>query len=303
MSRPSRRRLLRVAGAGLLTVGSGSALAACGGGSAGGTGQGTGQGPGTSSGRAPRRTRHRYGSHPQQFGDLYLPASGRVRGTVVVIHGGFWQSVYTLDLGAPLASDLARRGWAAWNIEYRRLGDGGGWPTTFTDVAAAVDHLAELDGVDLEHVIGLGHSAGGQLGVWAASPRSADDVGGRTRVPLTGVVSQAGVLSLATAAQTGLGGDSAASLVGGSPGQVPRRYAQVDPIKRLPLGVPVRAVHGREDTTVPLSQSAAYVARARAAGDDVSLVQVEGDHFALIDTSTSAWATVVRLLDGLRTGG
>ncbi len=56
-----------------------------------------------------------------------------------------------------------------WNIEYRRVGDGGGWPATFEDVAAAIDHLATLDApVDLERVSILGHSAGGHLALWAA---------------------------------------------------------------------------------------------------------------------------------------
>ena len=45
----------------------------------------------------------------------------------------------------PICRDLVRRGWAAWNIEYRRLGggQGGGWPATFDDVAAAIDALPE----------------------------------------------------------------------------------------------------------------------------------------------------------------
>lgn len=64
------------------------------------------------------------------------------------LHGGFWQSSHGLDLGAGIGADLARRGWAAWNVEYRRIGSGGGWPATFADVAAAVDHVRVLAGVD-----------------------------------------------------------------------------------------------------------------------------------------------------------
>ncbi len=206
-TRATRRSLLAAAGAGL--------LAAC---SAPGRSRSTAaSSPSPSS---PPPTRHRYGPGAQQFGDLYLPTAGdggRPRGTVVVIHGGFWQSGYALDLGALLGADLARRGWAAWNIEYRRLGDGGGWPATFADVAAAVDHLRELDGVDPRSVITLGHSAGGQLAAWAASRRGTGLPGGAPRVRVTATVPQAGVLDLRTAATEGLGGTAVPDLLGGMP--------------------------------------------------------------------------------------
>ena len=250
----------------------------------------------------PRPVRYRYGTVPQQFGDLYLPRSGPPRGTVVVIHGGFWQSSYALDLGAALSADLAERGWAAWNVEYRRLGDGGGWPHTFGDVAAAVDHVARLD-VPTDQVVTLGHSAGGQLAAWAASRRGDDLPGGSPRVKVTATVPQAGVLDLRTAATRSLGGTAVPDLVGGMPTGRAGRYRLTDPVERLPLGVPIRCVHGVDDTTVPLSQSRTYVDRARAAGDDAELVQVPGDHFALIDPSTPAWRRTVEVLAALTAAG
>jgi acetyl esterase/lipase len=245
---------------------------------------------------SPRPRRHRYGPGPQQHGDLYRPR-GTSRGTVVVIHGGFWQAMYALDLGAATSADLAERGWTAWNIEYRRIGDGGGWPATFLDVAAAVDHLAVLDGADTRTVVTLGHSAGGQLAAWAASRHGSSLPGGAPRVRVTATVPQAGVLDLTSAAETGLGGSAVNGLVGGTPARVPGRYAQVDPVRRLPLGVPVRCVHGTEDTTVPITQSETFVRAAREAGDDAALVRVPGDHFALIDPSTAAWRRTVQVLD------
>src|ERR1700677_1310495 len=108
----------------------------------------------------------RYGAEPEQFGELWLPAAPAT-GTVVVVHGGFWRARYDLSLGRPLAADLAARGYAAWNLEYRRSGGGGGWPTTFEDVAAGIDLLAALP-VETSRVVAVGHSAGGHLGVWAA---------------------------------------------------------------------------------------------------------------------------------------
>ena len=102
-----------------------------------------------------------YGDDPSQYGVLHVPR-GEPRGIVVVIHGGFWKATYDYTLGEPLAQDLARRGWIAWNIEYRRLGNGGGNPETFADICAAIDHLAQL-GLPHGRTITLGHSAGDEV--------------------------------------------------------------------------------------------------------------------------------------------
>nr|WP_279579059.1 alpha/beta hydrolase [Fodinicola feengrottensis] len=153
----------------------------------------------------------RYGPDPSQVLDLHLPAgTSRSLPVVVVIHGGYWSDAYGKDLGDPLAVDLANRGYAAVNIEYRRLGSGGGWPATLTDVAAAIDSLdtvvrpAAHDRLDLTRVVALGHSAGGQLAVWAAArpgfPSSAPGSGPKVR--LRAAISQAGVVDLITGAPT-----------------------------------------------------------------------------------------------------
>jgi fermentation-respiration switch protein FrsA (DUF1100 family) len=76
-------------------------------------------------------------------------------------------------------------------------------------------------------------------------------------------------------------------------------YALVDPTRQLPLDVPVWCVHGRVDDIVPLSQSADYVARARAAGATAELIEVEGDHFVVIDPTSAAWAEVLMIVAGL----
>jgi acetyl esterase/lipase len=270
-----RRTLLRaVAGMGA----AGAGLAAC-----------------SESGEDPpmRRTspaRHAYGEDPSQWGDLFLP-DGEPLGVVVVVHGGFWKAEYGAEqYGGPLASDLADRGWAAWNLEYRRVGNGGGAPATFDDVAAGIDHLAELD-LDLTTVVTLGHSAGGHLATWAAARGGH---GWTERVPVTHVISQAGVLDLRAADADGLGGGAVRALLGHAPTAADARF---DPAQQLPLDVPVWCVHGTDDDIVPPSQSASYVERARAAGATAELLEVPGDHFAVIDPATQAWARQVAVLD------
>ncbi|QBR93255.1 alpha/beta hydrolase [Nocardioides euryhalodurans] len=230
----------------------------------------------------------RYGEDPSQLGELTLPG-GTPRGVVVVVHGGFWKSAYDLSLGRPLAASLVEEGWAAWNLEYRRVGNGGGTPQTFDDVAAGIDRLAGVDGLDTSVVLTLGHSAGGHLATWAAGRRDA-------RVPVTGVVSQAGVLDLVRADEQSLGGGAVAALLGHPAGPGDAAY---DPAQQVPLDVPVRCVHGRDDDIVPLEQSQRYVDAATAAGADATLTEVDGDHFVVIDPGSDSWRVQLDLLDGL----
>ena len=145
---------------------------------------------------------------------------------MILIHGGSWQARYGKIVMRGLAGDLARRGWAAWNIEYRRVGDGGGWPTTFQDVAAAVDHLADVQApIDLARVSVLGHSAGGHLALWAAGrenlPQGAPGaLDGEPAVILRRAIAQAGVCDL-TGAYRLVGRERRAA----SDGRRPRRAA------------------------------------------------------------------------------
>ncbi|WP_432206146.1 prolyl oligopeptidase family serine peptidase [Arthrobacter agilis] len=258
--------------------------------------------------RAAVPQRYHYGGHPSQFADLHLPAAGMaVRGVVVIIHGGYWRSTYGAELGEPLAQDLVGRGYACWNLEYRRAGDGGGWPATFEDVAAGIDHLARAadeHGLDLGSTTALGHSAGGHLAVWAAG-RAALPAGapgaGTPGVPLTAVVSQAGVLDLREARELGLGDGAVENLLGAP--DDPERYRLADPMTAVPLDVPVYAVHGEKDTTVPLSQAESYVRAATAAGATAGLSLVPGDHFAVITPGSKDWDRVVELLDDAAASG
>ncbi len=242
----------------------------------------------------PPRTRTiRYGDDPSQLGELSLP-DGTPRGVVVVIHGGFWKSAYDLSLGRPLAESLVAEGWAAWNLEYRRVGPadrggGGGMPATFDDVAAGIDALAGVDDLPTSTVLTLGHSAGGHLATWAAG--RVDPV-----VPVTGVVSQAGVLDLVRAHELDLGAGAVQALLGHPPGRADAAY---DPLRRLPLGAPVRCVHGSGDEIVPLELSERYVAAASDAGGDAALTVVDGDHFVVIDPGSDAWQRTLGLLDDL----
>jgi acetyl esterase/lipase len=268
-----RRELL--VGAGI--VGTGVALAGC--------GLFTDRGP----------DRIRYGTASSQFGELYEPAGTGPWPVVVTVHGGSWQEDETLSIMEDACSDLQRRGYAGWNIEYRRVGEsGGGFPGTLDDVSTAVDHVRVLAGdraLAPDRVALLGHSAGGTLALWAGS-QAAPAVNPRVAMSL------AGVTDLAECAWQGLIEDACPQFMGGMPDERPERYALVSPIERVPLGVPQVVVHGRDDDVVPIDQAERYAAAATQAGDPVRLRLVDGaNHFSLIDPDQPGWSVVVDELD------
>jgi acetyl esterase/lipase len=233
---------------------------------------------------------HRYGDKRSQLGELFLPAADGPFPVAVLVHGGFWRAQYGRKLMHPLCRDLVERGWAVWNLEYRRLGrlSGGGWPNTFDDLAAGVDHLRVLQApLDLTRVVTIGHSAGGHLAALAATRPGPS-------VAVTAVVSQAGVLDLERAWEWRLSKGVVRRLLGGTPDQQPERYAEASPAARLPVGVPVLLTHGGRDEIVPPAMSETFHAAAVAAGDACELVMVPGeDHFGHLDVANPLWKAVV----------
>jgi acetyl esterase/lipase len=247
------------------------------------------------------RLRHFYGSDPSQYGDLYLPAGKPLAGTVVLFHGGWWGPKYGADNLDRAAADLAGRGWVVWNVEYRRLGLGGGYPETLADAAAAIDYLAALEGVSTKRVVAVGHSAGGHLAVCAAGRAKlpAGSPGAAPAVELTGAVSLAGVLDLSSAAREKIGNGAALDLIGGGPGEYGERYAVADPLLQVPIPATVRCVHSRSDDRVPFAQSVTYTQAATAVGQDAQLKEVEGTHFSIADPSSTAWPSFLKAVEEL----
>jgi acetyl esterase/lipase len=245
--------------------------------------------------------RHFYGSDPSQFGDLYFPAEQHGTGTVVLIHGGWWGPKYGADNLDAAAADLAERGWVVWNIEYRRLGLGGGYPATLEDAAAAIDYLATLEDVHTERVVAVGHSAGGHLAAWVAgrSKLATGAPGAEPAVDIAGVISLAGVLDLGAGAREKIGDGAVIDFMGGSPSEFPERYSVADPLLQVPIPAVVRCVHARADDRVPFAESVVYVEAATAAGQDAQLLEVDGSHFSITDISSPTWPTVVKALEGL----
>ena len=221
---------------------------------------------------------HSYGDHPSQVCELH----GESDSVAVLIHGGFWRQRYGRELEGGIARDLVARGWAVWNIEYRRLGGGGGWPMTLEDVSAAIRALP----VEAARTVAIGHSAGGHLAVWAGAEGLVD-----------AAVSQAGALDLDELSRLGTSDNVVNQLLEGTPEEVPHRYARASPRRRLPIGVPLLLVHGERDDDVPVHVSREFAAAAREAGDDCELVVIDDEsHYEHLEPGSRCWKAVVEWL-------
>ena len=232
----------------------------------------------------------KYGPAAQQFGELRLPSAKTEKPPVVVLlHGGCWLAQFDLEYFRHWADYFHQLGYATWNLEYRRIGDAGaGWPGTFQDVAAGIDHLRELAqeySLDLSHILLAGHSAGGQLALWAAQrERIQPDspLYRKNMLPVQAVLGLAPITDLATYRIGTPGSCNAAvdELLGGNDRQHPTRYQQTSPLQALPLEKPLVFLQGDDDSIVPLAGVQSYVGQAKKAGDRAELLLLPGaGHF------------------------
>jgi acetyl esterase/lipase len=202
-----------------------------------------------------------YGAHPEQVAELWLPAGAGPHPGVVLVHGGCWRAAYGRELEHRVAADLASRGLAVWNVEYRRLDCGGDWPAPLEDVVAAATALPME--IDAGRLAIAGHSAGGHLALLAAA-----------RLRVRGVLAQAPICDLPLAAE-----------LGACAGAVERLIAQGAP---SPIDAPpdteVLLVHGDADEDVPVALSRRY-----AAGGHAVYVELVGcGHMEHLDPASEA---------------
>lgn len=232
-----------------------------------------------------------YGANPDQFLEVRLPLTKGPHSALLNIHGGFWRAKYDLAHAGHLCEALRAAGVATFNIEYRRVGndsnsDGGGWPQTFEDVQSAYSFVQQEHSrfhLDLDRLVVMGHSAGGQLALCLAPHESS----------LRRVISLAGVVDLKRAFALHLSRDAVAEFLGGSPDAVPSHYREADPME---LSIPQAhqwLLHGSEDDTVPPQFSRDYVERKKKKRESVQLIEIpNAGHFELIDPASEAFRQV-----------
>lgn len=242
----------------------------------------------------------RYGPSPSNIADIFEPAAP-TDSLVLLLPGGFWRGSDRVRTWAA-GHALAAAGHLTATVGYS-IGPGS-WRSALDDVVAAIDQV-QLSGREWMRdnsaprtITVVGHSAGGQLALWAASrtslppgsPWRTDDV------QATGVVALAPVADLARAAELGIGDGAVDRFLGGSPSAEPDAYAAADPAALRP-SIPVRLLHGTADDVVPVALSESYV---RHVGDEqrCSLDVVDGvGHMEWAGPSTPAWTRLIEVVD------
>lgn len=254
---------------------------------------------------------YQYGSDPIQTIDCHLPSNPLNSLVVLLIHGGFWMSLYNRSIEDAVANDLVRLNLIVCNLDYRSFGNNGGFPNTFYDVSNGTDLLrtiAQEQGFNADRIIIVGHSAGGQLGGFLSGRfRLKPNQAGFSVNPLRPIafVSQAGVNNMWDGCdQADITGDGAVmKFLGGNYHQYPQRYVQSSlaastnpsirdlyPSEFLPLNIPIQAITGSADDVVPITQTMDFVQQAKNAGDNCSEVIVPGeDHFVHLNPTSQSW--------------
>lgn len=253
-----------------------------------------------------------YGPDPEQYGELRLPPGRGPFPVAIVLHGGcFVAKMATAQHTASFANELRRSGIATWNVEYRRIGSpgGGGWPDTFRDVGMAADHvriLAREYPLDTTRIIAVGHSAGGVLALW---------LGGRESLPRTSELHSERPLQLQAVVALGADGDLppiadvltqfcqvpvVAQLFGADVTTRQSRASQANPADMPPLRARQVLISGDKDPFETPARRDAYVARARAKGENIEVATIPGaGHFEVISPGAESWSVVRDLLVSL----
>lgn len=226
----------------------------------------------------------KYGNDKYQEGDLYLPARDPIA-VICFFHGGFWRMPYDREQLTSISVDFVKKGFAVWNIEYRRIGsNGGGWRGTLDDAIASINHLMLLkkkfELLNLSKIIVAGHSAGGQLALWCAK---------NVNIKPCAVVGLAPIIDLEKAFMAEVGDNAVSALLNGSPNEHPERYALHSPIRILPIGGRQLIIHGSQDEYLPVEWSRDYVTCSRDSGDNIDYIEIgNGEHMDYLDPSSEA---------------
>jgi acetyl esterase/lipase len=238
----------------------------------------------------------RYASHSRGFAELRVPAGSGPFPLAVIFHGGCWKTgIATQAYMAPLATRWQQLGIATLTVEYREVGDGGGWPGSFEDWAAAqemVRGLAQDRRFDLSRLTFAGHSAGGLPVQWLSASQDDDGPVGRRELPLVAdaivfdgpadlIRDQPGFDALCQFS-------AVAPFMGGGFGEVPGRYGAISPLRHPPRLGRLHFLQAR----LPAPHPDALVAMRDAGVQIRTILKPEATHFDVITPGAPAYDSI-----------
>jgi len=235
----------------------------------------------------------RYADHPRGFAELRLPQGQGPFPLAVIFHGGCWKTgIASQAYMAPLATRWQQLGIATLNVDYREVGDGGGWPGSFTDWAASarlIDAVAARHPIDRARVTLVGHSAGALPAIWLGRGDGAEGPLG-ARAPLAAraaiVLDGPGDIGAEQGAFDALCQFSAvAPFIGAAPAAAPARYKAISPAARAPQLAHILFVQARLPAPSPQTKA------ALAAGGAALMVRANpgASHFAILTPGNPAY--------------
>ncbi|MBY0391712.1 MAG: alpha/beta hydrolase [Novosphingobium sp.] len=236
----------------------------------------------------------RYADHPRGFAELRMPQGEGPFPLAVIYHGGCWTTgIASQAYMAPLATRWQQLGIATLNVDYREVGDGGGWPGSFADWAASARLIGEVAGrypIDRERVTLVGHSAGGLPAVWLARSDGADGpLGAREGLAVAGAIVLDGPADVAAerADFDALCQFSAVDpFMGGEPQRFPERYRAISPATLAPQLAALLFVQAK----LPAPSAATQAALASGAGWVTVRENPGASHFAIITPGHPVYA-------------
>ncbi|HVZ56456.1 MAG TPA: alpha/beta hydrolase [Chitinophagaceae bacterium] len=210
-----------------------------------------------------------YGADSLQKMDIYLPAGRTLERTkvIILIHGGAWIQGDKSDF-SEYVDTLKRRlpDYAIFNVNYRlATGTSDFFPAQEQDIQAAVSYIAQhFSSYQVSgKVVLLGASAGGHLALLQGYKHPSP-------VLPAAIIDFFGPTDLADMYNHPLNPlipPVIASVMGGTPDQLPDLYAASSPLNFItPQSAPTLILQGGQDPLVAPSQSESLQAKLQAAG-------------------------------------
>lgn len=248
----------------------------------------------------------RYADHPRGFAELRLPEGDGPFPLAVIFHGGCWKTgVANQAYMAPFATRWQGQGIATLNVDYREVGDGGGWPGSFEDWQASatlIDEVAAVHPIDRARVALVGHSAGALPAQWLATAQGeGGPLGAREPLAVRAAIVLDGPADIGAereAFDALCEFSSVDPFMGGDPVRVPARYAAIAPASHAPRLEELLFVQA----VLPPPPTAAQAA-IRVGGARLEVRENPGaSHFAILTPGAEAYAAnepaMLRVLRG-----